>query len=396
MISRNRVAILLLVLSAATVGCDKLPLLAPTSSTITLVAGASRLSATGSTELRATVLESSGTPVQNGTVVTFTTTLGRIDLQEARTHSGTATVRLSATGESGIAKITASSGGAKTAELEIKVGSAASKTVILAASPALLASTGGTSDIQAQVEDENGAAVPGAPVTFSTTAGTITPITAITDSSGIAQARLVTNFKADVTATSGTATAKITVDLRPRVGITIQGPASPPAAGLPATITVSVASGSNVTDVSVNFGDGARQSLGALSGSQSISHIYDDPGTYTASAIATEATGEVTRVSTAITILPAQPPGVTITASNSNPSIGEVITLTANVTGAISTIQSFVWDLGGSSAVPPAATTTGNQVRVSWTSTGTKVITVTVNQGAGPSGQGQTAVVVRP
>jgi len=390
MISRNRVALVSLVLSVLAVGCDKMPLLAPTASTVTLVGGTTTLSATGSTELRATVLEASGTPVQNGTLVAFTTTVGRLDPPEARTHNGTATVRLSATGESGIAKITASSGGAKPAELEIKVGSAASKTVVLAATPALLASTGGTSTIEARVDDESGSAVAGAPVTFSTTAGTITPTTAITDSSGIARATLVTSVKADVTATSGTATAKITVDLRARVGVTISGPANPPAAGTPATFTVGVASGANVTSVRVSFGDGSSQSLGALTGSTTVQHTYRNPGTYTVSATATEATGDVTTVSTAITILPAQPPGVTITASDPTPTVGQIITLTANVSGATSTIVRYEWELGdGTTAI-----TTGNQTTKSYGSIGTKVIRVTAVQATGPAGQGQTTVLV--
>ncbi|MGH9204359.1 MAG: PKD domain-containing protein, partial [Vicinamibacterales bacterium] len=88
-----------------------------------------------------------------------------------------------------------------------------------------------------------------------------------------------------------------------------------------------------------------------------------------------------------------QPPGVIIAASSSTPNCGQIITLTATVTGATSTIQSFVWDLG-TDAIPPTATTTGNQVTPRWTSPGTKVITVTVNQSAGPSGQGLTSVVV--
>ena len=59
-----------------TVACDKMPLLAPQASTITLSTASTVVQANGTTEIRATVLESSGTPVQNGTTVTFTTNLG--------------------------------------------------------------------------------------------------------------------------------------------------------------------------------------------------------------------------------------------------------------------------------------------------------------------------------
>ena len=66
-------------LALAGAACDKVPLLAPTSSTVTLTAQSHVLPTGGSTEVSAYVLESSGTPVQNGTTVRFTTTLGRVD-----------------------------------------------------------------------------------------------------------------------------------------------------------------------------------------------------------------------------------------------------------------------------------------------------------------------------
>jgi hypothetical protein len=399
-----------------TLACDKLPLLAPTGTVITLFASNTVLPLNGSVDITATAIEAGaatttgggtgggtgtttttstpgqGTPVHNGTVITFTTTLGRIEPTEGRTHNGQVTVRLISTGQSGTAKVVAFSGGARSAELSIKVGSAASKTIILAASPAQLPSTGGTSTISARVEDEAGSSLPGAPVTFSTTSGNITPTTTNTDSSGIATATLDTSAKAEVTATSGTASGKITVDLRPRVGVTITGPANPPAAGLPATFTISVAAGANVTNVTVEFGDGARQSLGALSGSTTLSHIYTNPGTYSASATATEATGDVTTVATAITILPAQPPGVIIQVSDTTPTPSQIVTLTANVSGATSTVIRYEWDFGdGSTAV-----TTGNQITKSWAVADTYVIRVTVIQASGPSGQGQTTVDVGP
>ena len=55
-----------------------MPLLAPQASTITLSTASTVVQANGTTEIRATVLEASGTPVQNGTTVTFTTNLGAV------------------------------------------------------------------------------------------------------------------------------------------------------------------------------------------------------------------------------------------------------------------------------------------------------------------------------
>ena len=74
--------------------CDKSPLLAPTQSFITLVASRLVLPINGEAEIIATVIEQSGTAAQNGTLVTFTTTLGTIEPREARTNGGQVRVRL--------------------------------------------------------------------------------------------------------------------------------------------------------------------------------------------------------------------------------------------------------------------------------------------------------------
>jgi PKD repeat protein len=83
---------------------------------------------------------------------------------------------------------------------------------------------------------------------------------------------------------------------------------------------------------------------------------------------------------------------VLITASDSTPSINQVITFTATVSGNTSSIQQFLWDFGDGTT----ATTTSPQITKSYGSAGTKVIIVTVTQAAGPSGTSQTTVTVTP
>ena len=68
-----------------------------------------------------------GTPVHNGTVVNFTTTLGSIEPAEATTTSGRATVRLVADGRSGTAVVTAYSGAA-IETLEVTIASSGGST----------------------------------------------------------------------------------------------------------------------------------------------------------------------------------------------------------------------------------------------------------------------------
>jgi hypothetical protein len=94
------------------ISCDRVPLLAPTNSTVTLDAGSRVVETGGSTSVSAMVIEQSGTPVQNGTVVRFTTTLGRLDPVEAQTRNGVATTTFLAGNDSGVAEVRATSGGA--------------------------------------------------------------------------------------------------------------------------------------------------------------------------------------------------------------------------------------------------------------------------------------------
>src|SRR3981081_1560254 len=92
MIIRHPGAILLLIPvaigSLAIAACQRVPLLAPTGSTITLTALATALPSNGTTDVIAQVIQPSGTPPHSGTHVTFTTTLGSIQPSDATTDVG--------------------------------------------------------------------------------------------------------------------------------------------------------------------------------------------------------------------------------------------------------------------------------------------------------------------
>jgi hypothetical protein len=404
--------------------CDKMPLLAPGGTVITIFPASTTVPLNGEIEIVATVIENgttaaapttpgtpatpgapttttgtsstgAGTPVQNGTLVSFTTTIGRIEPREARTANGEVRVKFLAGGQSGTAVITAYSGGASGKIENLKVGTAAVERVIVTASPQTIGPAGGTAQVQARVEDVTGAGLVGVPVNFIADAGQLSPSSATTDSDGVARTTLTTTRQTKVTANVGGKTAEVTIGLNPRTGVTITGPTTSVSAGTPATFTVNVGAQSNVRDVVVNFGDGRSQSLGALSGSTTIPHTYSEAGTYVVTATATEASGFTESVSTGVTVLPGQPPSVIVTPSNSNPSVGETVILTAQVSGNTSTIIRYEWNFGAG-ATPPSAVTSGNRASASWGSTGTKVITVTVVQATGPTGEGFGTVVVKP
>src|SRR5262245_5224673 len=104
-----------LLAAALFAACEKVPLVAPTGSTITLNAATTVLSANGSTTITATILEAAGTAPHSGTHVTFLTTLGKLTPDTVETNAaGVATVTFTANGSNGTAIISASSGGAST------------------------------------------------------------------------------------------------------------------------------------------------------------------------------------------------------------------------------------------------------------------------------------------
>lgn len=411
-------AIFTLSLAAA---CDKVPLLAPTGTVITLFPAATSVPLNSQVEIVVTVIENgttaaatpppangappagststptagAGTPVQNGTLVSFTTTMGRVEPAEARTQNGQVRVKFISTGQSGTATITAFSGGASGRLENLRVGSAAAERLLLTANPQTLGPAGGAATIAARVEDIAGSGLAGISVSFTTDNGSLSSSSATTDETGTARTTLNTSRPSIVTANVAGKTATVNVGLNPRTGITLAGPTTPVSAGVPATFQVGVGATANVRNVVIDWGDGSQQSLGALSGSTSIQHTYTTPSTYIVTATALEASGFSEQVSTSVTVLPGQPPAVTITASNNNPSVGETVIFTATVSGATSTILSYEWNFGAG-AIPATSVTTGNRATASYTTTGTKIITVRVIQATGPSGEGQTAVVVRP
>ena len=414
--------------------CDKVPLLAPGGTVITLFATSTTVPLNSEVEIVATAIENgttappsatptptpttgtpttpttptgtsttgAGTPVQNGTVITFTTTIGRIEPSEARTNNGQVRVRLITGNQSGTAVVTAFSGGASARLENLRVGAAAVERVILSANPQTLGPLGGSSEISARVEDVTGLGVSGVSVTFTTTQGTLSPNPSTTDQNGVARTTLTTTQQARVNAnvagkTAGEGdTGGVLITLTPRTGIKITPPTAAVNAGQPASFTVGVATGTpppTIRDVTVSWGDGQSTSLGAISADTVVTHIYFEPGTYTVTATATDATNNTERVSTNVTILPAQPPTVTVTAAPSTAGLNQNVRLTAQVQGNTSTIIQYEWNFDAG-AVPAALTTTSNIVNVRWLTVGTKVVSVTVRQAQGPSGDGFATVTV--
>ena len=376
--------------------CDKVPLTAPTDSTITLFATATSIAPNGSTDIVATIIEDGGTPVQNGTVVSFTTTLGRVEPGEARTQNGKVTVRLTGDGRSGVAQVTAFSGGAASEKLELPIGSAAAETITVRAEPARLGPSGGSAQIVALVRDVAGNPLSGAGVAFSATAGQLSSGVVATDANGEARTTLTSNRETTVTAAVGAQSAQVTVGVDSALGLGVTVSPDPPIEGRPATfsITVTVPAGGNpVQRLEINFGDGDTRTLSVAStgGTTTVAHTYGSDGTYTVTVSATDTAGNTQTQQMVLAVAPAAPVTVSLTASDATPDVGQIVVFTATASGGIgTTISRYEWTLGDGST----QSTTANTISHSYAASGQKLVRVRAIATGGAEGTAQLVVTV--
>jgi methionine-rich copper-binding protein CopC len=405
-----------LLLAAGVAACDKVPLLAPQNSTINLSSNTLVVPTNGTAGLTAFVTEPSGTPVQNGTTVRFTTTLGTVTPAETQTTNGVAVAMFQAGTSSGIAEVHAISGGATgtapatpTNVVKITVGAAAVGTLTLQASPASIGPSGGTVQITASLVDANGGSLAGIPVAFSSDQGTLSPATATTNASGQAVTTLTSAQTTIVTATAGTKSGTVTVTLRAGPGIAVT---CAPAVGAgtncsavaasssnnTATVVFTVSKGtgtSNLRDTTIDFGDGTTQGLGTLAGgAATVSHTYTGPSgsspvAYTATVRANDVNGETTSASVSVNVTPRAPLTVSLTATGPP---ARTVNFTATVTGGDA--QSFAWDFETDGQTD--ATTSVNTTSHFYTAAKNYTATVTVTTTDGRTATGRVEFNITP
>jgi hypothetical protein len=242
-----------------------------------------------------------------------------------------------------------------------------------------------------------------------------------TDSSGNAVTNLTTSIEAIVTATvgisgsgsgsggtgggggsggtgsgstSGQTTATVTVKVNPLpiVSITAQGTTF--TAGTPVVFTISAQPAQNsvaqIRQVVVDFDDGTRRNLGAVSGTNLIvQHQYDDDDTYTVTVEVTDTLGSEVTAATVIVVQPQPPLNVTISKS-STPSGGNTIyTLTATVTPASTVVANYQWVQDGSVTLQNGPS---NQLIVQYPTGAVHTITVTATTNAGQTASSSVVV----
>lgn len=408
-----------LLLGAAASACQRVPLLAPAGSTITLTSAATAVPTNGTAQLIAQVLEASGTPPHSGTHIIFTTTLGTVEPAETETDiNGRAIVTFKAGLANGTATITASSGGASVSSanaLKIAVGNAAVGSLSLTASPTTLPASGGSSTISAAVLDTSGNVLPGVAVSFSTDTGAVSPSSSTTNGNGVATSTLTTSRTAKVTATAGigasggtgstggsaqTKDVTVTVNVGPTITLSAPTPANP-AVNQPVSVTLTVtapgATQSPVRSATINWGDGQVTSIG--SSTATVQHIYRSTGTFIITATAVDANGDSTTATSAVTVINATP-SVGVTASTDTPNTNQPVTFTINasIPGSPSgvAIQNIHIDYGDGTGQDLGATATSAVHTYAATAFGTRTVVVTATTTAGTTGSGSVTLQVRP
>lgn len=394
--SRIAVRATLIALLTAAAACEKVALLAPTGSTVTISVSSTTLGANGTAEVIATVIESAGTPVHNGTEVRFQTSVGTVDPATVRTEGGVAKTTFRANGASGTAKVLAFSGGAKSAEVEVRVGSAAAETVAVRTTPSTVPQTGGTVAVIATVRDASGAALAGAQVVFTTDSGTLSTGSAISDDLGEAHSSLTTSREATVRASVAgkEGTARVTIVTLPTVTVSV-APTNP-TVGAAATITVSpgtATTGNPIRDVVVDFGDGDSTNLGSITGATPVQHVYTRTGPYTITVTATDTSNQRVTNSTVVNVQPANV-GVIVQATPNPADAGVAVTVTVTPSNPSSIPLTGIrvdFGDGGSATLPPA----GGSVQHVYTTGATFTIRATATDQIGTQYSNSTQLVVR-
>jgi hypothetical protein len=366
--------------------CDGVPLLAPRESTISVTSQALSLPPGGTTTITALVMESGGNAVHDGTRVSFSATLGRVEPAEVETRGGTATTTFVAGSASGTAQVRAMSGAATasgtTGEgatatagnvVQIAIGGAAATAVAVSATPSRVGPSGGTVTIIGSALDGSGNRLTGVPISFSTTAGTLSASSALSDSAGEARVTLNTNREATVTARAGAQSATVVVAVATAGTVTLATSPAAPVSGSPVTLTVTPAAGTSPRVV-VNWGDGSAEDLGIVAAVRSVTHTYPRAGSYT---ITTQATADGETFANAISIsVGSAAAGLTLSdPSPASPSVGTPVVFT--VTPGTGTTPRVVIEWGDGSSTDLGTVSAARSAAHTYAQAGTFIVTAT-------------------
>ena len=200
----------------------------------------------------------------------------------------------------------------------------------------------------------------------------------------------VTVTATDVAGHVAVSSIVIQVARAPGIPVTLSAAPADPVAGQPVTLTVTVtppAGAPAVRDVTVDFGDGSQAaSLGAFSGSRTVAHVYDAPGSYIATATVTAGAGRRSTASLGIPVADAPVIGVEISAVPAAPVVDAPVTFTVRVTPPADApaVRDVVIDFGDDSEDASLGALSGSRtVAHVYDDDGSYIVTATVRDAAG-------------
>jgi hypothetical protein len=171
--------------------CSKPTPVAPSEAILSITADPLKIIPRGISEITVIGRQADGSPVNEGTEILFTTTLGSVDRVVAVDDRGVAVAELVGDGTIGMATVEASSGAAAAVTVEVQIGSLASF-LSFSANPTLLSKDlprkGAKISLSAVAQDDTGAPLEKALVTFSSERGILESgsVPVETDVSGLA------------------------------------------------------------------------------------------------------------------------------------------------------------------------------------------------------------------
>jgi len=397
--------LLLIALMLALPACDKATPTAPAGTVLTLSINPTDISLSGSATVTVTARKENGTPVNPGTQIRLSASLGLLDAEVLETDdAGVAVTALRGDGRIGTSEVIARSGAAESNMVTVQIGRLASN-VSLQADPPNVDETGGTITLRAVVRDDQGQPLPEVPVNFQSDVGTLASGGGFvnTNSNGVAADTLtltendllfVTGNTFTVTveasASGGVQTADATITVQRRRASAISLQASP--SNVPETLNSSITlqalvrdeQGGGLESVLVNFlspvgdfspdffdetdADGVATVTLAVKAGDLQSQTSDS---FTITAETSGTGGAVVATDTTITIL--RRPRANFSTSINRLTVSFQDTSTGQPT-------TWTWDFGDGTVIGPGQTRNPSHT---YSDPGTFTVTLTVQNSVG-------------
>ena len=170
--SLTRRSLLLLAALVVPLGCSEGTPVAPSGTILRVSAYPTRISTRGLSTVTVNAYRSTGNPVNPGTEVRLSSTLGIVDAVAYTSDSGQATAQLRGDGRIGTATVSVFSGGIDPVTIDIAIGQLAAS-MSFQVTPSSVAETGGTLDLLALIRDDVSQPLAGAQVNFRSEVGTL-------------------------------------------------------------------------------------------------------------------------------------------------------------------------------------------------------------------------------